>query len=44
MAKFEKIMTKAFLDPEFQKLGDELESIIETNSQELLIPHPAFPM
>ncbi len=44
MAKFEKIMTKAFLDPEFLKLGDELESIIETNSQELLIPHPAFPM
>lgn len=44
MAKFEKIMTKAFLDPEFQKLGDELESIIESQFQELLVPHPPFPV
>ena len=43
MAKLEKIMTKAFLDPEYQKLGDELASIIETQNHELLIPHPAFP-
>ena len=43
MAKLEKIMTKAFLDPEYQKLGDELDSIIETQNQELLIPHPSFP-
>ena len=42
-AKYEKIMTKAFLDPEFQKLGDKLDSIIETQYHDLLVPHPPFP-
>ena len=43
LAKLKKLMTKAFLDPEYQKLGDELESIIETQYQEMLVPHPPFP-
>ncbi len=43
MAKLEKLMIKAYLDPEYQKLGDELDSIIESGKQELLLPHPLFP-
>ena len=44
LAKLEKIMTKAFLDPDYSKLGDELGSIIENGIQELLVPHTPFPM
>ena len=43
LAKMEKIMTKAFLDPEYQKLGSGLDTIIERGYQELLVPHPPFP-
>jgi hypothetical protein len=43
LAKLEKLITKAYLDPEYQKLGDELDTIIESGSQELLVPHPPFP-
>ncbi len=43
LAKMEKIMTKAFLDPEYQKLSSALDTIIESQKQELLVPHPAFP-
>ena len=43
LAKLEKTMTKAFLDPEYVKLGNQLESIIESQTFELLVPHPAFP-
>jgi len=43
LAKMEKLMTKAFLDPEYSKLGDELDSIIDTQNHELLVPHPPFP-
>lgn len=43
LAKLEKLLTKAFLDPEYQKLGDELDFIIEKQYQELLVPHPPFP-
>jgi len=39
----EKLMTKSFLDPEYQKLGIELDKIIEWQKMELLIPHPPFP-
>jgi len=43
LAKMEKLMTKSFLDPEYQKLGIELDKIIEWQKMELLIPHPPFP-
>jgi hypothetical protein len=43
LAKMEKIMTKAFLDPEYAKLGSQLDSIIESQHIELLVPHPPFP-
>ena len=43
LAKMEKIMTKSFLDAEYQKLVKELDSIIESQSMELLVPHPPFP-
>jgi hypothetical protein len=43
LAKMEKIMTKAFLDPEYVKLGSQLDSIIKSQKQELLVPHPPFP-
>ncbi len=43
LAKMEKIMTKAFLDPEYQKLSSELDSIIESGKMEILVPHPPFP-
>ncbi|TFG08387.1 MAG: hypothetical protein EU539_02470 [Promethearchaeota archaeon] len=43
LAQFEKLHTKAFLDPEYQKLDETLESIIEISYQELLVPHPPFP-
>ena len=43
LAKMEKIYTKAFLDPEYGKLERQLDSIIESQKQELLMPHPPFP-
>ena len=43
LAKLEKITVKAFLTPEYMMLGDELDSIIEFQRQELLVPHPPFP-
>ena len=43
LAKMEKLMTKAFLDPEYEKLGSQLDSIIESQKLELLVPHPPFP-
>jgi hypothetical protein len=43
LSKMEKLMTKAFLDPEFTKLEKKLESIIEWQKTELYVPHPAFP-
>jgi len=43
LAKMEKIMTKAFLDPEYQKLSSAVDTIIESQKQELLVPHPPFP-
>jgi len=43
LAKLEKIMTKSFLDPEYQKLSNSLDTIIERGYQELLVPHPPFP-
>ena len=43
LAKMEKLMTKAFLDPEYEKLGNQLDSIIESQTFELLVPHPPFP-
>ena len=43
LAKMEKIMTKGFLDPEIQKLSQQLDSIIEWQKIELLVPHPPFP-
>ena len=43
LAKLEKIMTKEFLAPEYQKLSSALDTIIESQKQELLVPHPTFP-
>ena len=43
LAKMEKVMTKAYLDPEYQKLSESLDTIIESQINELLIPHPPFP-
>ena len=43
LAKMEKISTKAFLDPEYGKLESQLDSIIKSQKQELLVPHPPFP-
>ncbi len=43
LAKMEKIAIKAFLDPEYQKLSASLDNIIESQKQELLVPHPPFP-
>jgi hypothetical protein len=36
-------MTKEFLAPEYQKLSSALDTIIESQKQELLVPHPTFP-
>ena len=43
MAKMEKILTTALLDPEYQKLGEKLESILESSQWELYIPWPLAP-
>jgi hypothetical protein len=43
LAKMEKIMTKGFLDPELDKLGKKLDSILEWQKTELYVPHPPFP-
>jgi hypothetical protein len=43
MAKMEKVYTKAFLDPEFQKLSSEAQPYVEENRWEILVPWPAFP-
>jgi hypothetical protein len=43
MAKMEKTYTKAFLDPEYQKLAEEALPLIEENRWEILVPWPAFP-
>ncbi|TFG30281.1 MAG: hypothetical protein EU532_01460 [Promethearchaeota archaeon] len=43
LAKLEKINTKSFLDPEYQKLSNSIDTIIESQHMELLVPHPAFP-
>jgi hypothetical protein len=39
----EKTYTKAFLDPEYQKLAEEALPLIEENRWEILVPWPAFP-
>jgi hypothetical protein len=43
LAKMEKIMTKGVLDPEIQKLDQQLDSIVEWQKTELFVPHPPFP-
>ena len=43
LSKMEKLSTKAFLDPEYQKLDNSLDTIIKSQIQELLVPHPPFP-
>ncbi|MFX1588583.1 MAG: hypothetical protein ACFFC1_10535 [Promethearchaeota archaeon] len=43
MGQMEKAYVKAALDPEYQKLSGKLDSIVEWQKVEILIPHPAFP-
>ena len=43
LAKMEDLMTKAFLDPEIQKLNSKLIKIVDWQRIELLLPHPPFP-
>lgn len=43
LAKMEKLMTKAVLDPEYQKLMEKLIQIVEWQKIELLVPYPPFP-
>lgn len=43
LAKMEKLMTRAFLNPEYQKLSNSLDTIIQSQYLELLVPHPPFP-
>ncbi|MFX0058088.1 MAG: hypothetical protein ACFE8J_07285 [Candidatus Heimdallarchaeota archaeon] len=43
MAKMEKLMTKSFLDEDYQKLNKKLESIVKWQKVELYIPYPTFP-
>ena len=43
MGKMEKAYTKVFLDSEYQKLSEKLDSIVEWQKVELLVPHPPFP-
>lgn len=43
MAQIEKAYVKAILDSDYQKLSGKIESIIEWEKIELLIPHPPFP-
>ena len=38
LGKMERTMTKAFLDPEYQKLNKELEGIIESSTIEIYTP------
>ena len=39
LAKYERTMTKAVLNPEYIKLGNELVGIIESQITEIYIPH-----
>lgn len=43
MAKMEKMVTKAVLDPEYQKLQAKAELIIESSQWELYTPWPLVP-
>lgn len=43
LAKMEKFMLKAFLDPEYLKLSDKLNPIIESARIELYMPWPLVP-
>ncbi len=43
MAQMEKTITKAVLDPEYQKLQAKAEPIIESSQWELYIPWPLVP-
>ncbi|MHA1375849.1 MAG: hypothetical protein ACTSR7_16340 [Promethearchaeota archaeon] len=43
LAKMEKIMTKGFLDPEYSKLGEKLDKIVDWSKMEIWVPHPPFP-
>ena len=43
LAKMEKIYTKAILDPEYQKLMDEVFPLVEDSKWEILVPWPVFP-
>ncbi len=43
LAKLEKIMTKAVLDPEYQKLQEKSLSIIEDVQWEIYTPWPLVP-
>jgi len=44
LAKMEKIMTMGFLDPEYSKLGEKLDKIVEWSKLEIWVPHPPFPV
>jgi hypothetical protein len=43
LTKMKKTYTKAVLDPEYLKLAEEANSIVEEDRWELLVPWPAFP-
>ncbi|TFG24381.1 MAG: hypothetical protein EU533_02180 [Promethearchaeota archaeon] len=43
MAKMEKVITKALLDPEYQKLSDQVYPLIEDSKWEIFVQWPAFP-
>jgi len=43
MAKMEKTVTKAVLDPEYQKLTAESQLIIQSSQWELYTPWPLVP-
>lgn len=43
LSKMEKVMTKGFLDPEYQKLSEKLDKILDWQKMELYVPHPPFP-
>ncbi|TXT53257.1 MAG: hypothetical protein BAJALOKI2v1_1090004 [Promethearchaeota archaeon] len=43
MAKMEKIITKSLLDPEYQKLTEEGNKIIDESRWDIFVPWPIFP-
>lgn len=43
MAQMEKLNMKAYLDPDYQKLSEKLNSIVEDQRSELYIPWPVAP-